>query len=86
MDVPGYLHAHVHENIMMEKVGIERQRAWAVVLGLAPKREGNQWCILWGDNIQEGVCGFGETPETALWAFEEAMGASIPLTPNEATE
>lgn len=86
MDVPGYLHAHIHENIMMEKVGIERQRAWAVVLGLVPKKDGNQWCIVWGNNIQEGVCGFGETPEAAIWDFEKAMDASGPLTPNEATE
>ena len=27
MEVPGYLHAHVQENIMIEKDGIERRRA-----------------------------------------------------------
>ena len=34
--------------------------------------EGNQWCALYGDNIQEGVCGFGDTPEKAAIAFDLA--------------
>ena len=25
--------------------------------GLKPFKDGNQWCILLGDNIQEGICG-----------------------------
>lgn len=34
--------------------------------------DGNMWCALYGDNIQEGVCGFGETPEKACIAFDLA--------------
>lgn len=37
--------------------------------GLKPFKDGNQWCILAGDNIQEGVCGFGDTIEDALYEF-----------------
>ena len=37
--------------------------------GLKPYKDGNQWCILAGDNIQEGVCGFGDTIEDALYEF-----------------
>lgn len=37
--------------------------------GLKLFREGNQWSILAGDNIQEGVCGFGDTIEDALYEF-----------------
>lgn len=37
--------------------------------GLKPFKDGNQWCILVGDNIQEGVCGFGDTIEDALYEF-----------------
>lgn len=37
--------------------------------GLKPYKDGNQWCILAGDNIQEGICGFGDTIEDALYQF-----------------
>jgi len=31
--------------------------------------DGNQWCVLLGDNIQEGVVGFGDTPRKAVVNF-----------------
>ena len=34
--------------------------------------DGNAWCALYGDNIQEGVCGFGDTPNAASIAFDIA--------------
>lgn len=37
--------------------------------GLKPYKDGNQWCILVGDNIQEGICGFGDTIDEALYHF-----------------
>lgn len=30
-------------------------------LGIKPYKDGNQWCFLYGDNIQDGICGFGDT-------------------------
>jgi hypothetical protein len=41
-------------------------------LGLAPYPDGDQWCVLWGKNLQDGVCGFGETPYLAVLAFNKA--------------
>ena len=38
-------------------------------LGLTPYRDGDQWCVLWGLNIQEGICGFGKTPNEAISDF-----------------
>ena len=35
------------------------------------KLDGNQWCAMIGENIQEGVVGFGDTPEKASAAFDE---------------
>jgi len=35
-------------------------------------KDGNMWCALFGDNLQEGVAGFGETPRTAMYAFDQA--------------
>lgn len=32
-------------------------------------RDGDSWCALYGDNIQDGVCGFGDTPAAAIIDF-----------------
>jgi len=34
--------------------------------------DGNMWCALLGENLAVGVAGFGETPEKAMAAFDEA--------------
>ncbi len=33
--------------------------------------DGNMWCALYGDNLQDGVAGFGETPEKAMQDFNK---------------
>jgi len=35
--------------------------------------DGNEWCALAGDNLQEGVCGFGAEPVEAMRAFIAAL-------------
>lgn len=49
----------------------QRQRPFML---LRPKMypDGAMWCALYGDNIQEGVCGFGDTPGNAAAAFDES--------------
>lgn len=34
--------------------------------------DGNQWCALYGENLQDGVAGFGDTPAAAMLAFDNA--------------
>ena len=34
--------------------------------------DGNQWCALYGDNLQDGVAGFGDSPDLAARAFDKA--------------
>lgn len=36
------------------------------------RKDGNQWSMFYGDNIQEGITGFGDTPEKAAMAFDAA--------------
>ena len=38
-------------------------------LDIKPFKDGNQWSFLYGNNIQEGVCGFGSTIDEAAWDF-----------------
>lgn len=33
--------------------------------------DGNKWSALYGDNIMQGVCGFGDTPEQAMADFDK---------------
>jgi hypothetical protein len=35
-------------------------------------QDGDQWCVLHGENLQEGIAGFGDTPDDALIAFNKA--------------
>ena len=73
MNVPDHLHHRVSELITLEQDGADKRRLWAVVLGLTPKLDGDQWCVLWGANLQEGVAAFGSSPQEEVIAFEHAM-------------
>lgn len=34
--------------------------------------DGNQWCVLYGNNLQDGVAGFGDSVAEAMAAFDRA--------------
>lgn len=40
--------------------------------------DGNQWCVLYGENLQDGVCGFGDTPRLAVYDFNKAWDRPVP--------
>ena len=33
------------------------------------KLDGDKWCVLWGIDLQQGIAGFGDTPEKAMVEF-----------------
>lgn len=37
--------------------------------------DGNEWCALYGANLQDGVAGFGESPYKAMQEFDAAWYA-----------
>jgi hypothetical protein len=39
--------------------------------------DGNQWCALYGKNIQDGVAGFGDSPNVAMYDFDENFNTKI---------
>lgn len=51
--------------------GAEMQRP-SVLFRPGLSMDGDQWCALYGDNLQDGVAGFGDTPEAAMRAFDRA--------------
>jgi len=40
-------------------------------------KDGNMWCALYGINLQEGVAGFGKSPEYAMIAFDKEWNMDI---------
>ena len=81
MELPDYLHGIAQDNLNNEGFAIEqryqaerKRNQWAVIYGLIPYKDGNQWCVLLGENIQDGICGFGDTPVAAIYEFDKEMG------------
>ena len=46
--------------------------------------DGNQWCALYGANLQDGVAGFGDSPELAMQDFNRAWRQKLPAQPGSA--
>lgn len=46
-------------------------RAWTAInaLGIKPQKDGNQWSFLYGEDLQSGISGFGDTIEKAADDF-----------------
>lgn len=48
--------------------------------------DGDQWCALYGGDLQRGVCGFGDSPAEAMSAFNKAWDESLSATTARHTE
>ena len=40
--------------------------------------DGNQWCVLYGEDLQSGIAGFGDTPYLAVLDFNRAWNKPLP--------
>lgn len=40
-----------------------------VMLKPVLRKDGNKWCVLYGDNLQEGISGWGDSPHSAIMDF-----------------
>jgi len=66
-----------HQSIMNALI---EQEEMNLVRTLNPKIfiDGNKWCVLYGENVQDGICGFGHTPRKAIYDFNKAFNESLP--------
>ena len=64
-------HAADMVKICWQEAAWEQQRP-SVVFKPALTKDGDMWCALFGENLQEGVAGFGPRPADAMWAFDTA--------------
>jgi hypothetical protein len=70
LELMGRLHeANLRVAHAAEAAELEKARPFML---LRPRMfpDGNQWCALYGENIQEGVAGFGDTPAKAAVQFD----------------
>lgn len=40
-------------------------------------KDGNQWCVLYGDNLQVGIAGFGGSPYEAILDWNKQWSLKI---------
>lgn len=64
-----FLISHAQQEIYAVSFAMQRPSA---IFRPKLSADGTMWCALYGDNLQEGVAGFGETPEKAFAAFDLA--------------
>ena len=67
---------HYEELLFNQRRENEYERhAFAILkeLGLMPYRDGSEWCVLWGDNIQEGVFATGDSIRQAVVNFYDEL-------------
>jgi len=62
-----------HETSALNYEAATEARQLNLIKIMQPKiyPDGDQWCVLYGDNLQEGVAGFGDTPHKAAMDFEQ---------------
>lgn len=59
-----------------------QEAAWelmrpAILYKPALSIDGNKWCALYGENLQDGVAGFGDSPQEAMWDFDKAWAKKL---------
>lgn len=56
------------------------QQEFVIVSMLKPRIfiDGNQWCVLHGENLHDGIAGFGESPILAIYDFNKAWHKKLP--------
>jgi hypothetical protein len=82
----------LEEMAMMQEVNREKRGAFRAQMQLARPsaihrptvtKDGDKWCALYGVNLQEGVAGFGNTPDEACRQFDvQWLNERINLVPN----
>lgn len=70
--------SHVVPHMQQEVYAVSREmQRPAVLYRPAISIDGNKWCALYGDNLQDGVAGFGDSPADAMCAFDQAWNEKL---------
>lgn len=75
--------AHLDASFAIESVRNEfifaagRMMAPSAIYRPAISIDGNKWCALYGENLQDGVAGFGDSPAEAMDDFDRAWNEKL---------
>lgn len=70
MELDGYTIQLMQEAARNQAEYYEEMKRPSMMLKPQLSIDGNQWCALHGENLQEGNAGFGDTPELAYRDFD----------------
>lgn len=48
-----------------------------VLMRPAVSIDGDMWCALYGENLQDGIAGFGKSPQEAMADFDKAWWTKL---------
>lgn len=70
-----YLQAQHNETM----VALQTASDFSIMKAVGAKvtQDGNQYCCLYGENLHDGIAGFGDTPYKAVLAFNNEWNKSI---------
>lgn len=62
---------HDNEASSINSQTMQEQQEFNLFAMLKPsiQRDGNQWCVLYGADLQVGIAGFGDSPHMAIMDF-----------------
>lgn len=55
-------------------LALQYEAALMKTLGCKLSKDGEQWCCLYGKDLQEGIAGFGKTPAEAISNWYREFG------------
>jgi hypothetical protein len=65
--------SRVLQNFVGDLSGAMQSQPYWMTLNPKLFIDGTNWCALYGENLMEGIAGFGPTPSAALADFEMQM-------------
>ena len=73
---------HLHNDYCAAEIKLriaEEQEMMNLFATLKPsiQIDGNQWCVLYGDDLQVGIAGFGDSPHLAIMDFNSQWYKSL---------
>jgi hypothetical protein len=67
---------YTHQSEMSRLIEAEEYNLFSM-LKPSLSKDGNQWCVLYGENLQVGIAGFGDTPYKAILSWNKEWHRSI---------
>jgi hypothetical protein len=70
-NMPGYIEKLMHDTAVCENDAAYAKYRPSYLFRPKLSLDGNKWCALYGENLQDGVAGFGKSPKEAYANFDK---------------